>query len=291
MNKLISFVLMFSLLALISCTKETVSDVTKRDRDRDRDRSESIFNEFKLTEGTYKGSTDKNDYLLKIQTAWSAPNGNTSVSYPSIVGTLSFYPKMSMQGQNPIIVNMPVVDGNYMDTTKNLTLTISSGDSNTSRMTCKFASAQKLSCNWYTSRGAIGLDFNAVRTAEESQIFRGPGVYDGSIGIFNDDSKIIADFKTALSVGNGSNDRMAQAKIIANFKVIRPDNNVVLLPPSGDGTYDPFTNSLTFNIQDLSGNKLAIVNCTIVSASNLKCSWISNETFDFALQLRNSQVN
>lgn len=293
MNKFIySLVFSFISLILLSCSKESVSDTTKRDRERERDRNESIFNEVKLADGSYKGSTFKSDYLLKIQAAWSSPNGGGSTATPTIVGTLSFFPQIAIQGQDPLVVNYPIIDGNYIEATKNLTLTVSTGDSTTSKMYCKMDPSKKMKCSWIPSRGEMKMEFSAINEGQENQMARPLGRYIGTTDFFNDDSTVVADFRTTLVVGNnGSTDRLAQSLVTANFSFIRPSKKVYMFTSAGNSTYDPFTQSLTFNMSGAISNNSMVVNCSIVDASNLKCHWISTRTFDFDLKLQNTDLN
>lgn len=291
MKNISSFIFLFVFsFFFYACNRETNTETNNTNLDHGR--NENLFNEFKLSDGNYRGYSDKNEYILKIHAAWTSGDNTLSSSVPTILGTLTFYPQISTQNRNPLSIELPITDGSYVVSTKNLTFTINSGDKKTSRMTCKMDHYQQLQCDWlFTSHGTMKLEFRSIHTSDNTIITRPTGNYTGETSIFNDNSKVNVDFLTTNAVhANKNSDLLAHIQITATFKIIRPLNHEVQFPMSTNGAYDPFNHTLTFNIPT-SGSNDIIVSCSILNTNHLKCRWISIDTFDFDLKFQNSLID
>jgi hypothetical protein len=255
-------------LGLSACSKDSAGDVAKRDRDREREKAESLYSEYQVIEGSYWGKTQEGDASLQLKTAWSSPDGgNTSTA--AIVGTFTFYPLMTMFGQDPLQITFSIEQGNYFQVSSNLTLSLNDGEKST-KMVCLKLESAGLDCIWYTSRGELKVRFQKNLTPQEPAVLRNQGVYTGTTAQFD----ITAKFQTVYA--KNSNSKIAQSQLVAQFEFLEKmpgktrSTSPAVVFRSVDGVYDFFKSSLLFTVD---GDSQIIVNCKILNEASLKCAW------------------
>lgn len=274
----LQLLIILSLAEITACGSHgSTEDTVKRDREREQSKSESIFTEYNLVTGSYRGSNEMGDFVLQLKPAWNPDGSENHVPSPIIIGSLSFYPNVVMEGSEPVQMAYPINNGNYISSSKDLTLNVDNGSSS-SLMSCHSKSAEELNCDWFSSRGKLNLQFKQQVQEKSLTPLRSQGFYTGE----TEDYHIESTFRSYYASSTGS--QISKVQISAEFAFISKKSQALkgmkTVFKSNDGNLDPFSNVLTFNIP---GDNQITVNCKLLTKDNLSCQWISIHTLGFEL--------
>ncbi len=275
--------MMFSLWLSGCLEQETTGDTTQRELDRQKVAAASVQQQYERVAGKYHGQSESSQILLDLDTAMI--NGGGLVPQPTLIGQLSYTPKVVVAGKGEgLQFRYKVTSGSYDgDGTVSLTVDQSGVSSNVQcRISNDAPGSEKMDCTWNAGSGAR---FTVSRMSGSATLLSGSheaffGTY---VGENADYGRIEALFRPFETTQNGSL-VVPQLSIVGRFLFVKrsadtrmngaPDEALTSGSiPFKDGEFDPSTSTLVIQI---AGDNPIVVNCKVESTADLHCTWVGN---------------